>query len=151
MPGWVSTADWAAAPWQALTLEDGDRAIVAVAGESDTPDAAALLIRDPEGQHSVAGAVLAEGPRTLPFPRFTGLAPVDGIADTFDANFFFPLIEPVGLATVQQEGDAASWHRGRSIGWLVGDGRRLWLAGGPGDAIFIRDNVAMISVTPALD
>lgn len=110
---WAMDTRDAAPALQALTLDDGDRTIEAVTGESDTPDAAALLIRDPDGQHTVAGVVLAEGPRTLPFPRINDLARVDGIADTFDANDFFPQIEPVGprhSAGREGHGRLARWR-----------------------------------------
>lgn len=139
-----------AAVWQPLvTGAEGDE-ILAVAGETDTPDAAALLVRNADGEFTVAGVVLAEGSRTLPFPRVMGISPVDGIADMFDANLFFPLIEPIGLTTVPREDPDAGWQPGTSIAWLVGDGRRLWVAGPPGDAIYIRDDVATITVSPAL-
>lgn len=133
------------AGWQPLPPVEGDT-IVAVAGETDTPDTAALLVRDTEGALTISGAALAAGDRTLPFPQPTGISPVTGVEDTYDGGFGQPLIEPVGPIRIGGEG----WRRSDSIAWLVGDGVRLWLAGPPGDAVLISDDVATITVSPSV-
>lgn len=143
-PHAISALDTGASPPDWVPIEPSTR-VIAVAGETDTPDVVVVLSIRGSEELVISGAILAEEDRVLPAPRITIVdsLPIWPTSPVGDVDFgFWPHIEPLGLRTYD-----GRWLDGQSISWLIGDGDNLW-AVTDGTATFVRADVTDVAVNP---